>query len=423
MKNDWWRCLYFLAICAISIPNAGAQQIDAESHKSIVEALQFQLKNHPSAFPVESIEGGRQGVVEGLQAAYFGFGERRFSDRDDFHLSIDVAYSPLETGDVKTPDGKTWKVRAPKTYLKKIYAIQDGLLISAAKNSTGIKLILKHTLEKPYYDAEGRAYLDYYTSYRHVDARSLDYLDSLAKQVSQSETATLDDLVGKHVFKAGEVIALVGFDPYTKTPDPRAHLDFSLHVFSDPNKGSNIRKYSINPLLLFPVFDYGDPRTHRVTASGQPAYRFVIDPDTIVAPGEGRDGKFQIAIESGGLSADGTYSATGYFALNSMKVTVFNGGAELATHTLDRDRRLGYDPSSYEGLDNPDRGRPYFDAPLDAQANVYRIGAVLPGSWFEAIGYDWSKGGSVTVTIAGVWDGSLEGHNTRFEISLPGPTR
>jgi hypothetical protein len=173
--------------------------------------------------------------------------------------------------------------------------------------------------------------------------------------------------------------------------------------------------------LLFPVFDYGDPRTHRAGSPGLPAYRFVVDRDTILAPGKGRDGEFQIAIEAGGLSGDGSYWATGYFALNSMQVTVFNAGKELATHTLDRDRRLGYDPSSYEGLDNPDRNRPYFDAPLDAQGNVYRIRAVLPGSWFEAIGYDWSKGGSVTVTIASVWDGSFEGHNKTFEISLPGP--
>ncbi|MGA9574482.1 MAG: hypothetical protein WBS20_11105 [Lysobacterales bacterium] len=418
MKYHWRHCLYFLFLCAITNSNVSAQQIDAESYKSIVDSLQYELQDHPSVFPLESFDGGAQSIPQGLKAAYFGFGERRFDDRNDFHLSIDVAYAPLEAGDVETADGKSWTVRAPKTYLKKIYAIQDGLLVSAAKNSTGIKIILKHTLGKPYFDDEGHEYHDYYTSYRHVDSRSLDYLTSLAKQVLNSDAATFEDLMGNHVFKAGDVIAFAGFDPYTKTGYPRSHLDFSLHVFPDPQKGTNIRKYSLNPLLLFPVFEYGDPRTHQTGVSGLPVYRFVIDEDTIVAPRKGQDGKFEIAINAGGLTTDGSFAVTRYFALNSMQVTVFNDGRELATHTLDRDRRLGYDPSSYDGLDNPDVSRPYFDAPLGEQGDVYTIGAVLPERWLEDIGYDWSKDGSMEVKIGSIWDGSFKGHSKTFEIQL-----
>jgi hypothetical protein len=419
MKKRLRFCLYCLSLCAFTIADAGARQVDADSYQSIIEALQFQSGNHPAVFPMEALDGGVQSIPEGLQAAYFGFAERRFSDRLDFHLSIDVAYFPNETGDVKTADGSTRKVRAPATYLKKIYAIQDGLLISAARNSTGFKIILKHTLDKPYLDSQGREYRDYYTSYRHVDERSLAHLTLVAQKALDNDVATYEDLIGKHVFKAGEVIAFVGFDPNTQTGYPRSHLDFSLHVFADPTKGSNIRRYSINPLLLFPVFEYADPGTYRMEAAGMPAYRFVVDGDSIVPPRNGKDGRFRIAIPAGGVAVDGPFTATRYFALNAMQVAVSNGGRALATHTLDRDRRLGYEPASYDELDNPDRSRPYFAAPLDAQGDVYEIEAVLPGRWFQDIGYDWSKDGSISIKISSIWAGALKGHAESFEIPLP----
>ena len=420
MRTNWRVCLLLTGAYLYLSSNLSAQTMDAASHQSIVEALQVQLAKHPSVFPLGSMENGVQSVPDGLRNMYFGYGERRYSDRTDFHPAIDVGYFPLETGGVTTAYGKTRQVRAPKSYLKRIYAIQKGLLVSAARNSTGHKIILKHTLDKPYFDSEGRAYYEYFTSYRHVDDRSLVYLSKVARAVTKNEESTYENIIGKQVFNAGDLIAFVGFNPNTRNVLPRSHLDFSLHVYGDANKGTNIRKYSVNPLLLFPPFEYADPQTHQIESSGVPAYRFFINQKSIVPPSRRKVGHFQIEIHAGGVVADGSYSATRYFALNAMHVKVFNDGSELASYTLDRHQKLGYDPSSYEALDNPDEDRPYFDAPLGEQSDVFLMGAVLPKRWFKDIGYDWSKEGSVSVKVSSIWDGFLDGHHLSIDIPLAG---
>jgi hypothetical protein len=396
---------------------AQAQQINDESYRSIVAALQAQQQVQPSVFPMGTLEGEQQGVAEGLALTYFGFGERRFSDRTDFHMSLDVTYGPLETGEVETVYEKTRRVRAPASYLKKIYAIQEGLLVSAGPNATGNKLILKHTLEQPYVDHQGHEYHEYYTSYRHVDTRTLVYLSLGARKLLNDEKATYKDLVGKHVFPAGHTIAFVGFDP-NSSGYPRSHLDFSLHVFGDASKGSNIRKYSINPLLLFPAFEYTDPASHQLTNDNIPAYHFVIDKDSQVIPRKRKSGKFQIRIPAGGLSEDGVFKATRYFALNAVEFKVINDGQALATHLLNRDQRRGYDPSSYDKLDNPDESKPYFQAPLGEQGDIYQMDVVIPRRWFKNMDYDWSKAGIVKITVSSIWSENLAGHELAFEMPL-----
>ena len=409
----------FLVMLAYSFLSTSlcAQEINDESYRSIVAALQLQQNAHASVFPLGSLGGEPQSVADGLRLTYFGFGERRFSNRTDFHMSLDVTYGPLETGNVETAHQKTRRVRAPESYLKKIYAIQDGLLVSAGPNSTGNKLILKHTLDQPYVDDQGREYHEYYTSYRHVDVRTLIYLSLGARKLLNDEEATYKDLVGKHVFPAGHTIAFVGFDP-NSSGDPRSHLDFSLHVFKDASKGSNIRKYSINPLLLFPAFEYADPYNYQLTADNMPAYQFVIDKESQVIPRKRKSGKFQIEIPAGGKLEDGSFKASRYFALNAVEFTVFNEGRELAIHKLNRDQRAGYDPSSYDGLDNPDESKPHFEAPLDEQGDVYQMGVVIPRRWFKDIDYDWSKSGVVRVSVSSIWSENLEGHELSFEMPL-----
>ena len=46
------------------------------------------------------------------------------------------------------------------------------------------------------------------------------------------------------------------------------------------------------------------------------------------------------------------------------------------------------------------------------------MGAVLPEQWLRQIGYDWSREGSMTIKIASIWTGSLEGHELVFDIPL-----
>jgi len=149
-----------------------------------------------------------------------------------------------------------------------------------------------------------------------------------------------------------------------------------------------------------------------------PAYQFVIDRDSQVIPRKRKSGEFQIEIPAGGLAEDGSFKASRYFALNDVEITVFNAGKELATHILNRDQRVGYDPSSYDGLDNPDESKPHFEAPSDEQGDVYKMGVVIPRRWFKDINYDWSNSGEVKVTVSSIWSENLEGHELSFEMPL-----
>ena len=416
LKN--WLLLQVALLLVLVCVGANAQKIDAASQQSIVEALQNHIREYPSVFPLEAYEGGVQSFDDGMRYPYFGYGERTYTHRTDFHPAIDVAYVPLEVGDVKTVLGDIRKVRAPQTYLKRVYAIQKGTLYSAALIASGYKVVLKHTLDEPYYDSDGRPYYDYFTSYRHLDARSMVYLSLLARRTTGNEKATFLDIIGKYEFQAGEALAFVGFSPEPSKTPPRAHLDFSLNLISKPNTGQHIRDYSMNPLLLFPPFEYADPNTYSVVDGGSHAYRFVFNESETIVPAKRTDGRVRIEIHSGSVSSEGGFEARRYFALNAMRVTVINDGRELGSYVVDRQQKLGYVTSSNDRLDNPSKKAPYFSAPLGEQGDVFKIDAVIPARWLRKMKYDWSKSGSVTVRVSSIWDEYLTGHDEMVEIPL-----
>ncbi|MBT8076542.1 MAG: hypothetical protein KJN61_08740, partial [Gammaproteobacteria bacterium] len=66
----------------------------------------------------------------------------------------------------------------------------------------------------------------------------------------------------------------------------------------------------------------------------------------------------------------------------------------------------------------PDESKPYFHAPLNEQGDIYQMQAVIPAKWLKSIDYDWSKAGSVSVRVASIWDGYLDGHFHAFEFPL-----
>ena len=73
MKN------FLILICAwcLACGSVFAQKINADSAASIVRALQEQVKESPSVFPLESYTGGIQSVEDGLRlanASEFGLG-------------------------------------------------------------------------------------------------------------------------------------------------------------------------------------------------------------------------------------------------------------------------------------------------------------------------------------------------------------
>ena len=412
--------LALFCACILICGSVFAQKIDSDSAASIVKALQDQVRGNPSVFPLESYEGGVQSVADGFRQAYFGYGERRYSHRFDFHPAMDAGYFPTEIGQVTDEMGEFWEVRAPQTYLKKVYAIQKGELVSIALISTGYKIVLKHSLETPYYDNDGRAYYHYYSCYRHLDSRSLSYLDGVARAFTNDPESTHKELFGKYTFEAGEQVAFVGFTPdKTSVGIPRAHLDFSLNLFKDPNKGTNIRNYALNPLLLFPPFGYANPRSYEMGADHLPAYKFVVDEASIVTSNGEQHVEFVLQVQSGGLSAEGDYLVSRYFALNGVDIVLMNNGKQLATYRIDRQKKLGYHTKTYESLDNPNQSAPHFFAPLGEQEDVFKMAVVLPKVWFEEKRYDWSKDGSVSIKISSIWDGYLEGHNHSFTIPMP----
>jgi len=354
-----------------------------------------------------------------LRHAYFGYGERRYTVRTDFHPAMDVGYFPTETGFVTTEQGDSVEVRAPRTYLKKVYAIQKGTFVSIANSSYGYKIVLKHNLEKPYYDNEGKAWYHYYTCYRHLDSRSLAYLDGLARKFTGDADATHEALAGQYDVEAGEQIGLVGFPPGDNPELPRAHLDFSLNLFDHPNKGQNIRDYALNPLLLFPPFEYAGSQTQAPRSNGSPVYSIDVDESSVVLPGKGKDGQFTIHIPCVEHTAGGETRACRYYALNAMDIRLVNEGELVVSHRLDRQTKQGYRTGSYDLLDAPDTSAPYFHAPLGVQGDVYEIVVVLPADWFDRHHYDWSKSGQLSVELSSIWMGFLEGHDQAFTIALP----
>lgn len=412
-------CLVLFFACIFACGNVFAQKTDAESLTSIIEALQDQVQKSPPVFPLEAFEGGIQPLEKGLRQAYFGYGERRYTDHFDFHPAMDVGYFPTEIGYVTTEEGESQEVRAPQSYLKKVYAVQTGELVSIALISTGYKLILKHSLETPYYDTGGKAFYHYYTCYRHLDSRSLAYLDGVAKTFTGDPDASYKELFGKYTFDAGEQIALVGFAPPGGPVIPRAHLDFSLNLFADPNKGSNIRKYALNPLLLFPPFEYADPQSYVIGTSGLPAYEFVVDESSIVVPSKRKDGQLSLQIHCGGRSSQDEYTVCRYFALNALVVRLSNDGESLGGYRLDRHLKMGYNTESYTTLDNPNTRAPHFLAPLGEQGDVFEMTIVLPRTWFKNKKYDWSKNGFIAIGLSSIWSGYLEGHGHVLKIPLP----
>ena len=411
-------CLALIFGYILSFGNVFADMSEAESLGSIIKALQEEVQRTPPVFPLESYEGGVQPLKEGLRHTYFGYGERRYTNRFDFHPAIDVGYFPVETGVVTTENGKSQKVRAPQTYLKKVYAIQKGELVSIALISTGYKLILKHTLETPYYNTDGKAFYHYYTCYRHLDSRSLAFLDGVAREFTGDADASHEALFGNYTFEAGEQIALVGFAPPGGTVPPRAHLDFSLNLFGDPNKGSNIRKFALNPLLLFPPLEYTDPQSHVIGANRLPAYQFVVDQSSIIVPSKKKDGQLKLQIHCGGLSSDGEYTVCRYFALNAVVVMLVNDGESLGGYRLDRHLKMGYNTESYTTLDNPNTLAPHFLAPLGEQGDVFEITFVLPRAWFKNKKYNWSKSGFIAIGFSSIWQGYLKGHGIALKVPL-----
>jgi len=410
---------FLICVCLFACGNALADKIDPASLGSIVEALQEQARTSPPVFPLESYEGGAQSIVEGLRHTYFGYGERRYTVRTDFHPAMDAGYFPTETGFVTTEQGESVEVRAPQTYLKKVYAIQKGEFVSIANSSYGYKIVLKHTLEKPYYDNEGKAWYDYYTCYRHLDSRSLSYLDEVARKFTGDASATHEALAGKYVVEAGEQIGLVGFPPGDNPELPRAHLDFSLNMFNHPNKGANIRDYALNPLLLFPPFEYADRRAPVTGHDGLPVYAIVVDESAIIPPGKGKDGQFTVRIQCTVEAAQDETGACRYYALNAVDIRLFNDGRLMGSHLLDRQTKQGYRTASYELLDAADTSAPYFYAPLGVQGDIYQMAVVLPAGWFERNHYDWSKSGRLSIDLSSIWKGHLEGHDHAFTIALP----
>lgn len=402
---------------------ANNSRINEDAYLSIVDALQNQIQITPSAFPLEAKDGGDQGLVNGLSVTYFGFGERAFTTRTDFHPAFDLGYDPKERGNVKTIKGKTQRVRSPKTYLKRVYAIQPGLLVSIELKSSGFKMILQHELAQPYVDIDGKEFLRYYTSYRHLDMRSIAYLTLLARETSGNKKASYRDLFGKHMFAAGDIIAFVGYSPAPSKIPPRAHLDFSLHMYDDPDKGQNIRDFSLNPLLLFTPFVYADPSTFNFTGNKLAAYQIGFDNTSLKMPNATQDAYVNIQVKAGGINPEGDFEATRYFALNEVSLKVFNDGEVIGSYTINRHLKLGYDTSSYENLDNYNTALPYLKAPLQEQSDIYNMGLVVPSKWLANIGYDWQKAGKIELRAASIWDGYLDGHHETFELSIGGVNR
>ena len=171
--------------------------------------------------------------------------------------------------------------------------------------------------------------------------------------------------------------------------------------------------------MLYPPFAYADPRSFTASDDHAAAYQFVVDESSIVPPSRDKDGQIVLRIEAGKRTASGQYQPTRYFALNGLELELRNDGKLVGFYRIDRRQKLGYDTTSYDMLDNPNRLVPHLITPVGEQGDVYKVGVFLPRTWFEKNQYDWSKGGTVSIRISSIWADYLDGHSHSLTLSLP----
>ncbi|MFM2105737.1 MAG: hypothetical protein RL338_769 [Chloroflexota bacterium] len=251
-----------------------------------------------------------------------------------------------------------------------IVAPTDGTLFGIRDYPDGgLTVILRHRFASPTL-FKGKLLTDYYTFYMHLSAIAPDLVAAAASG------ATPDVPRGTTIGAAGHTGSAV---------DDHLHLELRLGT-----------PYSLEWQLANPTSRYGanafgfDPHVH---------------PLLLFAP-SGAHGMSLSLARAVSKTADGrvTFSANDDEPLLdrlTVEIRRRSDGRLMASHLLDLDERLGFDPTSTAALDTPDTTRPYL-APLPfGTRSPYQTELVIPRSW--AASWTGTKF-RTTVVATDIWD-------------------
>lgn len=259
--------------------------------------------------------------------------------------------------------------------------------------SGGWTVILRHPFPQPI-QHEGKTLAYFYTFYMHLeDAQTPAFI----KEAQATGT--------RPAVKAGDQIAHMGNSGQGPGGAYAIHLHFELRVGTQNSLENQIANF---PPGSASYFGY-DPHFHPLLLYPPGESRIMIEPSGLPAP-QGDD-RFLLTLGS-----------DDWPILNHVRVDLYElgTGVVLQSHTLDLNRRTGFDASSTPALDQRDLNKPHF-APLyfaDAQTN-YQTELVVPLAFKQSAG---PGSAGVRVVARDIWGRSTQ-HPEPSLRTLSGPAQ
>lgn len=335
---------------------AGAARAD---YNDLVNA--FTTIRNDSVFPVPT---------RGLDDLESTFGPRMQSSTGlyDFHRGLDI-----DGGSVGGPVG-----------VENVVAVLDGTFYDYRFSASGGNtVILKHEFASPI-SYNGKTLTHFYTWYLHL------YDDGIAN----NGIGTADLVAGLNVGDPVSKSTLIGKVGDTGAPSSGTyapHLHFELRVgsvssleFQLDNPGTTQWGFDphMNPLWLFAPGTYG--------GAGANDYRQHL---ALTAPVQaGHDLGISYQIDNDNLPVWNRFE----FVIQGV-----GGGAQVTSHVLDLNQRLGYDATSTASLDSRDETKPYLDPVGGAlTGSQFVSGIIVPAAWAQPY---LDNGHELVITARDIW--------------------
>lgn len=272
-----------------------------------------------------------------------------------------------------------------------IVAALDGEFIRYTEfASGGWTVILRHRFPEPI-QYGGKTLVYFYTFHMHLeDAQTPPFIKEA--QASGARPAV----------KAGEQIGFMGNSGQGPGGAYAVHLHFELRVGTQNSLENQLANFTPESASFFGF----DPHFHPLLLFPPGRSDILIEP--IGAPPPEGDEQFLI-----------TFGDDDWPIPNQARVDLcaLDTGSVLKSHTLDLNRRLGFDPSNTPSLDARDFTKPHF-APLyfvDAQTN-YQTQLVVPAAFKQSLG---ATPAMVRVVVRDIWGKSTQFPEPRLHVVAP----
>jgi len=245
--------------------------------------------------------------------------------------------------------------------------------------SGGWTVILRHPFPEPI-QHEGKTLSYFYTFHMHLE-------DALTPAFIKEAQANGT----RPAVKAGDQIAHMGNSGQGPGGAYAVHLHFELRVGTQNSLENQLANFTPGSASYYGF----DPHFHPLLLFPPGRSDILIEPVGAPSP----EGEEQFLI---------TLGDDDWPILNQARVDLcaLETGAVLKSHTLDLNRRIGFDPSNTPSLDARDFTKPYF-APLyfvDAQTN-YQTQLVVPAAFKQSVG---GTPAMVRVVVRDIWGKSVQ---------------